>query len=78
MLTFDLLGVERRSAELGTPCGFTRQIDLVDFLGCGWVWHLAGCGLVWLVGRTLLWIYETDRFVGFVGSSWVGQGVLWC
>ena len=29
-------------------------------------------GVLWfgLVGRALLWIYETDRFVGFVGSSW--------
>ena len=58
-------------------CGFMRQIDLLDLFIVSSSW--GGQGALWFgfVGR-MLWIYETDRFVGFVSSSWGGQPVLWC
>ena len=59
-----------------TLCGFMRQRDLWDLLVA--VELNTRQGLFWfgLVGKALLWIYETDRFVGFVGSSWGGHWAL--
>ena len=59
-----------------TLCGFMRQRDLLDLLVA--VELNTRKGLFWfcLVGKALLWIYETDRFVGFVGSSWGGHWAL--
>ena len=54
-----------------------KEIDLLGLFIVSSSW--GGQGALWFgfVGR-MLWIYETDRFVGFVSSSWGGQPVLWC